>query len=371
MRRQIEEWDGLATSYVIPDARLGWTINPRAAMSDRRYLSNGIGIRSDREFSAVKPRGVLRIAIFGDSFVHGDDVPLHETWAHHLEANLTARGLTPEVMNFGVGAYGNDQAYLRWKEAGRSYKPDIVVIGFQAENCVRNLNVIRKFYFFGTGVPFSKPRFVLNGDGLRLVNFPTVPYRDLPDAVEHFPDSPLRDFERLYDERDYTKRPLLSSRLVGAIDALIQRQDDFRGIFAADRETEGSELCFRIISQFAKEAGTESAVFVVHLPRSGDMNRLARGRNPVYHRLLARLKAHLPVIDPTPDLLAKSGGDIDSLFQGHYSNKGNAAVGGAVANAVFDVGKRLADASGPVHRGSTVTERALRSDALAPRTVSH
>ena len=262
--------------------------------------------------------------------MHGDDVTFPETWAYQLSETLAAKGLNSEVMNFGVGAYGIDQAYLRWKvPKGGRYMPDVVLIGFQPDNCLRNLNVIRKIRFPGTGVPFSKPRFVIDGDDLTLVNFPTIPYRDVANEVEHFGASPLRKFEHFYDESNYAHRAIFASRLVGVVDALLDRPKPFNGIFVQDGEE--SELCFRVIQRFFAEAANYSTPFVVHLPTHGEIVSLSRGNELPYARLLARLKDHMRVIDPSSTILSESKGDIEAMFQGHYSGLGNKAIATAVA----------------------------------------
>ena len=47
--------------------------------------------------------------------------------AIYLQHKLKDAGIRAEVLNFGVGAYGMDQAYLRWREQGKNFAPDIVI----------------------------------------------------------------------------------------------------------------------------------------------------------------------------------------------------------------------------------------------------
>jgi hypothetical protein len=132
LENQIKDFHEIEKPYLVPDILLGWKIASNSVNSNKYYSSNSIGIRSNREYEVEKNDGVVRIAIFGDSFIHSDDVPFEQTLGYHLERKLSKEVKT-EVMNFGVGGYGNDQAYLRWKHIGRNYNPDIVLIGFQAE----------------------------------------------------------------------------------------------------------------------------------------------------------------------------------------------------------------------------------------------
>ena len=62
----------------------------------------------------VPPPGSLRIAAFGDSFTHGDEVPNEDTW----QEILMRAHPDVEAMNFGVGAYGLDQAFLHYQRDG-------------------------------------------------------------------------------------------------------------------------------------------------------------------------------------------------------------------------------------------------------------
>ena len=54
------------------DAELGWTVKPSGHSEE--YRANSEGIRSDVSYSDAPAPGVLRIATFGDSFTHGDEV---------------------------------------------------------------------------------------------------------------------------------------------------------------------------------------------------------------------------------------------------------------------------------------------------------
>ena len=146
-------------SSVIYDEALGWTYRPNSVRQSGAFTINGGGIRARRDYAQQPPADSLRIALFGDSFTAGDDVGDEEVWGRQLEILLGAAGLRAEVLNFGVGAYGMDQAFLRWKNEGKRYAPDIVIFGLQPENMARNLNVFRQL-MHGSGPPFSKPRLL-------------------------------------------------------------------------------------------------------------------------------------------------------------------------------------------------------------------
>jgi len=117
-RALIDEYRRDPTGYMLYDADLGWTNHPGACTPDRRYCANWAGLRADREFQKTPPSGTLRVSLFGDSFIFGHDVELPGSLAPQLQAALTARGVQNEVLNFGVGGFGIDQAYLRYTRDG-------------------------------------------------------------------------------------------------------------------------------------------------------------------------------------------------------------------------------------------------------------
>ena len=154
-------------TFYIYDEILGWSFRPNTTINTviwQPFTTNSAGLRSQREYSQRPPSDTLRIALFGDSFTAGDEVSDDETWGHQLEIKLNQAGIRTEVLNFGVTAYGMDQAFLRWQKIGRDYAPDMVIFGFQPENLNRNVNIFSMLYF-GRHPPFSKPRFVLDAGG--------------------------------------------------------------------------------------------------------------------------------------------------------------------------------------------------------------
>lgn len=126
------------TSYIAFSPAAGWSIKPNGVQPPV-YRANAQGIRADREFALTPPRGVTRIAAFGDSFTHGDGVTNQEMWTAVLEAALPGT----EVLNFGVGAYGLDQAYLRYRLEGARFRSALVLIGLMTESPRRHVNVYR------------------------------------------------------------------------------------------------------------------------------------------------------------------------------------------------------------------------------------
>jgi hypothetical protein len=118
--KKIEEQIKSKNTYIILDPFLGWTIRPNSYSSNKKYHSNSQGIRANKDYK-IKESGYLRIATFGDSTCHCDGVYNNETWQYFLESYFK----NVEIINFGVGGYGTDQAFLRYKYLGRKFKPKL------------------------------------------------------------------------------------------------------------------------------------------------------------------------------------------------------------------------------------------------------
>ena len=138
------------------DPVLGWSLSPD--FQSELCAIDTLGLRRDRE----RPRaavGAVRVATFGDSFTFGGDVHDRDAYPEIL-ARQDAR---VDVANYGVPAYGLDQAFLRYQRDGRTSGSQVVVIGFMSENIFRNVSVFRPFYQPASLLPFAKPRY-LPGD---------------------------------------------------------------------------------------------------------------------------------------------------------------------------------------------------------------
>ena len=275
-------------AVVIYDATLGWTYRPNSKYEAGVFTINGAGLRSQREYSQQPLLDTLRIAIFGDSFTAGYDVNDDEVWGHQLEIALNQAGIRAEVLNFGVGAYGMGQAYLRWQSLGRRFEPDIVIFGFQPENLNRNVNVFRQL-MHASGPPFSKPRFVLTNQQLELINSPTLPPEQLIAAFEDFGNHPLASYEFYYRSRYVASKWWTPSRVASLFFAALKENEDDSANYGPD--SEGGLLGKAIVDAFAKDVlGQDAAFVVLNLPIRSHLIRHFNGIAPPYEFLIDHLE---------------------------------------------------------------------------------
>ena len=123
---------------------LGWSQVPGAAYdivveeNPVRVSFNTAGFR-DSEHAIVKPSGVKRIVVIGDSFCEAIQVNLEETFYRRLQALLNEDEAGRwEVINLGVGDFGTAQALIALTEFGFAFAPDVVIHQFFPLNDVCN-----------------------------------------------------------------------------------------------------------------------------------------------------------------------------------------------------------------------------------------
>lgn len=322
----VDEWrlPDLKAGY---DYELGWT----------NHYATPYGERPRR---AVYDESLM--ATFGDSFTHCDQVDHDETWQHYL-----SKKIGKNVFNFGVGGYGTDQAYLRFRRKYPLVKTPVSTLALVPENISRVANVYRKFYFPATGGQITKPRFTLDGEGkLRLLENPVKN----PDELIKLRDPAFlhrigqNDF--WYMRNDYpvfgfpflkiffSKRFWLEVRYLKSdarIDDMMARPAYYNDIWKSPEK----DVLLAIFDAFVKDAGamgTEPVIMVI--PSKVEARFLFdKGRLPESVRIIldhCRAKGY-NVFDAVTGLVrnARTESDIDSYYVGHVSARGNRLIAGA------------------------------------------
>lgn len=341
---KVAEYEQHPGSRMIYDEHTGWSPRPGVVTHKGMYQYESHGIRSrssKRDYAEQPAEGVTRIAIYGDSFTHCDDVPFEQSWGHHLQSALNENGGNVEVVNFGVSAYGMDQALERWRYLGNRYSPRIVLFGFQGENVARNVNLLRGFYVRYTGIPFSKPRFILDADGrLQAINDPTLPVDVVPSVMANMGDWDLAKYEWFYNPEESEPKWWQHSRVISLLAERFGEQTELDAgkhywLFEPDDEPERVTLA--ILRAFRDEVEKRGGrFFVVHLPKKSDLQRLASGRRLIYERLWSLIVKEHRTIDPLSQLQAAADRDgRDALFadpkHAHYSDAANRIIAARIA----------------------------------------
>ena len=143
-------------------------------------------------------------------------------------------------MNFGMHGFGHDQMLILYRSVGRQFQPDVVVLAFVYPDIYRNLLEFRDY---------AKPRFVVEGGELRLINSP------VPTPEETLAREPLR------------------SKLVDALRLARSVIETSSGRL----EPRARELTLRILDQWVDEVRADGAIPVIlYLPTEREvLNRAA------------------------------------------------------------------------------------------------
>ena len=322
-------------AVVIYDEALGWTYRPHSTRQAGTFTINSAGFRSRRDINKSPPADTLRIALFGDSFTAGDDVSDDEVWGYLLERKLKEAGIRADVLNFGVGAYGMDQAYLRWREQGKHFEPDIVIFGLQPENLKRNVNVFRQL-LHPSGPAFSKPRFALINDELHLLNSPSIPPEQLIDVFENFSVHPLAAYEFHYRSRFRAARWWSASRLLSIAFEALRNANEDPEIYTPG--SEGGELGKAIVTAFGADARDAGSVFVVlHLPlryHLANFYKASPQRSPPYEFLLEHARESYHYIAFEEHLEPRHTEDIHWSPTRHYGPSLHELLASVVADSL-------------------------------------
>ena len=325
------------------DHSLGWRY--RAAFANETDTINLQGLRSSREYSEHPASGVLRVAAFGGSFVYANEVDNRQSWSTVLER------LYPdmELLNYGVGGYGTDQAWLRFRAEGLRLSPDIVLIGFVPVNLRRIVNVYRRFLSTNESPLLWKPRFILEDDTLRLIPNPITDLDDLRLILRE----PRQVRERVAHDQWY--EPLIYEAPLYDLSASVRLATAFwirignrylrpnrlieDGIF--NGESTAFQIQLAVLKAFSADVSHQGALpIVLFFPDRESLERIQNGRSPTYQPLADSVRAFgIEVFDLSEAFAAKVGSEgVGPWFApgNHYSPAGNEIVADWLGQRLLD-----------------------------------
>lgn len=325
--RQLFDKASGVLSYLVYDEMLGWTVGPNRSGGNGMYRSSAEGLRAASQGAVLAgPKTRRRVAILGDSFAFAERVAFEDSWGQMLERSS---GQRIEVLNFGVGGYSIDQAYLRFKTDVLAWKPDVAILGFPLSDVHRTVTVYPFISWPEWQMPYSKPRIVRDGDALKILNVPTIApaaifayssIADLP-LLEYDAGYKPRDWQRSFTDASYAKRLLFS----------VFAPHSEPGPHVSDQEL--VRVNAAILQEFIRRADENGIVpMLAYFPGQPEILRLARGEQSPGHRLMKEIG--LPYVDTTPCVMEI--GPDEGFVPGdpHYSARGNAAVAKCIGPAL-------------------------------------
>ncbi len=324
---------------LVHDAALGWTNARNFHDNHDSQSTNSKGLRGAREFDDLPAPGALRVALFGESFIYGEEVPDGEEFC----AQLGALDPKLEVLNYGVSGFGTDQALMRLRSEGLTSHAQVMCIGVMLENIVRNVSRftrLRNPYVKGVGI---KPRFRLENGALVSVPIPFATELEVCEAVlaKTLPDQ-VREYD-LFAEAPYDRWIWKSSLARLYIGWQGSKARDYRAAWQ-DEQAEPFQLMLAILQAFdaeARAAGAARTIVLVFPPKE-DLELALAGKARFWDGLARKLESrHIVSLDFTDVLAARArelaGAESNPraiaakvFLRAHLNQSGNEAVARAL-----------------------------------------
>lgn len=337
----METWPNWETSYNVYDPELGWALRPSTEKKKEgfSYRTNAQGFRSDKDYTTPLSEDILRIAIFGDSFVHGDEVSIEHTIGSQLETLFPERA---EVFNYGISGYGTDQAILLAERESKHTQPQVLLLGFLTEHLARNVNRLRRFYVPDLENPFlSKPRFILKNNQLTLLSPNTYPPKQVATLIRNQDLQTLSEGDYFYDSRFYESRWYYFSSFLREYETKRLKQQ-YKQKYQLDRlyqQPEVFDITFALLKRFVDQARKENRVpfiFTIHFLQ--DFEKWNEQGH--YWKILTDrcVKAQLPILD-IGEKLAQDPNFMKNpkqhyLPDGHYTEAMNTRMATLILEAI-------------------------------------
>jgi hypothetical protein len=289
-----------------------------------------------------KPKNIetAAVSLFGDSFTRGH-TKIARSWAHLLELEIGR-----PVLNFAVGGYGTDQAFLRFqKRYLHKIETPYVILGVMSENIARIVNRYRGFYMRRSNFYFTKPRFDLDHGGNLLLLPNPVGTREEIALLENY------DFLRGTGAEDYwygffeeydlnrTAGFPYSFYLVKALPYYLRYyynliSEDRMDYFDLYEDPHVCTILEEIIFSFIRQAEESGAVpLILFFPNSLDMINHENNGETVYRGFYRNIRGRHDLTFDALDYFIphlEQGATIESFFRsrsdGHYSAAGEGIV---------------------------------------------
>lgn len=316
-------------NYYQYDSITGWSNRPNSVSSNGYYHINSQGIRGVRNYSENVNKDTIRILLLGNSAVFSAEVSDTNTFGFYLEQSLKAADKKVEVLNMGVGSFGNDQTLLHWKYKAKTFEPDIVIQGVHYWDFWINLNIYKYCAFPATGIFYTKPRAIIAADSFQFVNFPTLPVAQIIDSI--ILDYEHRDFyeyEYFKDRKRHGVNILENSFIYQFLNQGIKDINN-----DVDNVPEGKQLMSKLVNDLQADVENTGAKYVMlQLTAFDDFiasDLTSHYRNEAFwesitaeKNVFSTLQLLLNHKDKTPFVPS----------QMHYSANGNRIIGDALAN---------------------------------------
>lgn len=157
----------------------GW----RARVAPSEMIINSYGFRGP-ELSEVPSVGKMRIVVLGDSFTFGQGVNYAASYPSVLQEQLNRAGIDAEVLNFGVPGHSPPQSFALAKARVAPLKPDLVLLSVFAND----MSAAESYCHYGKGGNAFGAWVLQNVYVGRLLYLVTSPFLFGEVSREDYPD---------------------------------------------------------------------------------------------------------------------------------------------------------------------------------------
>lgn len=320
------------------DALLGFVPRENSVSANGWWQSNNIGARAREATSPLKPPGLTRLLVFGESFAQGSRVRQEESWPYLLGANHS--GL--EVVNLAVDGYGMAQAYLRYRRLRRPIEHDLVLLMFAPNSDLwRDVNIRRDVGGEWWGFYLSMPRYILVNGQLNLVRpFPQADFYAREMLTPEFAaelKSYLRAYDPFYRDRVYETLPLVGNSLIYRLLLLNWHIHDRKQVRNSlwNTQSEAQRVLRLLFARMKNEVERDGKQFLlVTLATYQELKQLADDPSVrERHQKLADSisSAGVDCLNLLEDLRHVPLADLDIALDGsHYGPKANRRIAGLI-----------------------------------------
>ena len=301
------------------DTLLGWDIDINGR-GDTRKLNNRKNVNDT----------LLQIDFYGDSFTYGSKIDDENIWT-----NLISKKINMIVNNRGVGGYGSDQSYLKFKKNNKN--KNIVVLNHLSENIIRNVNQFRHLIYPSNQFSF-KPRFILRNDSLILIKIPKVKINEIKDFKKN-PNKYLKheyfnigeNAGIFYKKFPYTITLLKALLFNWKIKSIKNYFSGYQPFYSRKHLSNGLKITEAILKKFNLEAIKNNQVSIITIiPTFRDFQYYFKFNEFPYENLKKDICNEVRFIDFGEEILKKKEGfnlnDLRKFYiteNGHMNKKGH------------------------------------------------
>jgi hypothetical protein len=320
---------------------------------------NAQGWNSTRpDYKVEKTPGVLRVAVVGDSYVHGSFVNVGEGFPEVIERELNAAGVRAEVLRFGMDGAPMSQYLHMLRREVAPYKPDLVLV-----QLIHN-DFDESYRFLKTRYASSFLKVGTDADGKPVEIAPADFKGGSADMLRR-----SNTFRYLYYETNaYLKlKSLISRYWWGGTEEytpeFISSAVDIRNIADMEKNRFFARYVLEQTQALAREEGfklafamdgVREAVYAGRPPESYEVGKL----NVIARELTGELDLPFLNLQKTfADDYARRGERFEFSYDWHWNRLGNELVGKAIVRMLLGDPRLLGPTAGrsaaqaPPHKG--------------------